>query len=310
MFLRLPVEFDLGILFRSLPLLLIEQMDPENPLAQGATQGAQDVGQTVLGAASALVPNPSVAEVPLALGLNRDPFTTNPIESPFQRITGVPRQLRGRERASSAAVLLSDVTEGAVSPAQADFLARRVLGRWGPIVTQTLEEPLSDFIPIRAGASKPAQNITEAPILTGFFTSDRSLGQLDDRFREAYEKDRKELNLWKGLTDPFFNAGIALPDGITNTPDINATIRFDLRASLKEWISDQNDEAARLRADRDRVGDRVLRNNLNAIQKSVKSAYWAGTVTSEAGIDKLIEEGEIEPGHALIARMILKFTPE
>lgn len=163
--LRIPYPHDMGLVFGSLPVSILQSFDPRNPNRDSSTaqlmdRVTPDGWNSVLHSVLGLVPATTIGSFAIDIATNRG-WTGRDIESGYDRAGDAHPTTRGRERASGFAKLASDILNAVpgggipASPAQVDYGVRGLTGRLGTELSQV--------------GGDENEDITHRPMVGSFF---------------------------------------------------------------------------------------------------------------------------------------------
>jgi len=186
--LRVPIPFELGLIFKSLPEALFNTMFGDSTLGETAKAlGKQVWMSTPLSLPTAI--NPLVETA-----VNYSFFTDQPIES--QREQGVVSAERYRQGTTELAKLLGKT--GVASPVQVEHLVRGYLGSAG-ILLMAMANPVLRPFTSPDGVEKPASTLGEMAVFGAAFQPTTGRGAVnaafDDvqRFQQAHQTYKQLL---------------------------------------------------------------------------------------------------------------------
>lgn len=185
---RVPIPFELGLIFKSLPEAVFNTMFGDTT----AKEAAQAMGKQIWMSTPFAIP--TAAKPALEMAANYSFFTDAPIES--VREQGLAPSERYREGTTELAKLLG--RHGPLSPVQVEHLVRGYLSSAGILMMSLANPVLRPFVS-EEGAERPALRLSQMPLFGPGFQPDSGRGLVNavyedvERFQQAHNTYRTML---------------------------------------------------------------------------------------------------------------------
>jgi hypothetical protein len=297
LFLKAPVPHELGWLFATVPVRMLEEVDSRNPFREINVPNLIGAADPISSAFKQMgIPIPTSISVAEQLASNKDRFRGTSIEPQFAE--GRPAPLRARGTESPGAMKFSEALTSlgvpAPSPPQAEFAVRGVLGGAGSAALIDLPGMLSP--------ERSTTKLTEKGPLRRFFVDPRGSGEAGHVFYKEYFdlKGRMDASNRLSAAGKHKLAGKALPspEDIARFNVMDFLYEDHLRPlnELRKWIEDQ---------DIDPEGVRILQDNI----KKEADIILKGATYNEKFAKKVLEE-EVDPERSEAIRSLIQVMEE
>jgi hypothetical protein len=190
--LRVPIPFEMGLIFKSLPEAFINTAFGDKKAGESVKALAKQVYM------SSPFGIPTALKGPLEVAFNYNMYTDQPIETTRERALDVDQ--RYRNSTTELAKLLGQT--GVLSPVQIDHLVRSYTGSMGIMLLSTANTALRPLVG-RTDVEKPEMSLNEMPVIGGAFQPTTGRGMVNAAFDEMAKFQRAAMT-YKNLatTDP------------------------------------------------------------------------------------------------------------
>jgi hypothetical protein len=190
--LRVPIPFEMGLIFKSLPEAFINTAFGDKKAGESVKALAKQVYM------SSPFGIPTALKGPLEVAFNYNMYTDQPIETTRERTLDVDQ--RYRNSTTELAKLLGQT--GVLSPVQIDHLVRSYTGSMGIMLLSTANTALRPLVG-RTDVEKPEMSLNEMPVIGGAFQPTTGRGMVNAAFDEMAKFQRAAMT-YKNLatTDP------------------------------------------------------------------------------------------------------------
>lgn len=192
--LRVPIPFELGLIFKAIPETMFNTMVGDTK----ASEAVNALTKTIL--ASNPLALPTAVKGPLELAANYSFYNDGPIEG--QRELSLEPGERARANTSELAKILGSVAN--VSPIQLEYLVRSYTGSTG-IALLAITNPLMRALGAGDNVERPDRTLSELPIIGSLFQPSNGRGLIeaayDDMARIQRAANTYKTQVEEGRTD-------------------------------------------------------------------------------------------------------------